>query len=138
MTLEHIHLAGNKTPKIVAKVLQGGGKMLLEKQKRILQSTYVRQSGVLESFLDPSSLTIQEDSENASMTITYPMYMRYLDLKRTKHGKKKKRYQPIYNKYVWGFLMGYTYNNIRVEMANSIETSIDSIHASINIIGITK
>lgn len=43
-------------------------------------------------------------ASGTKIEITYPLHIRFLDMKKGRKGKKKKRYAPIYNKYVYGYL----------------------------------
>ena len=38
------------------------------------------------------------------VSVPYPKHTRFLDMKKTRTGKKKRRYEPIYNNYVYGYI----------------------------------
>lgn len=44
-------------------------------------------------------------AQGTKITIEYPLHIRFLDMKKGRKGKRKKRYAPIYNKYVYGYLV---------------------------------
>lgn len=41
--------------------------------------------------------------DEVSIFVNYPATIRFLDLKKTKYGKKKRYYTPIYNRPLFGF-----------------------------------
>ena len=47
-------------------------------------------------------LSLQPNCTRIEMS--YPIHIRFLDMKKGRNGKGKKRYAPIYNKYVYGYL----------------------------------
>ena len=73
---------------------------LLAKQNAIAASSLRRRSGRLASSLQGS--TALGDS---NVTVTYPKYIRFIDMKLGKGGRRKKKV-PIYNRQVYGYLVG--------------------------------
>ena len=61
--------------------------------------------------------------------------IRFMDLKKTAFGKRKKIYHPIYNKPVYGYLFGYAYDRMRFGLTNYLrqETTakVDAIQIEI-------
>lgn len=95
------------------------GKELSGIQSTIAGRDTVRRTGALSAHMKSNPYSVTSGSEGTTLTITYPLYMRFLDL-RLRGDKPKKRYTPIYNKYVWGFLMGYIYSRTRGGLARFI------------------
>ena len=58
------------------------------------------------------------------MTIRYPLYIRFLDMKKGTGGKKKKNYEPIYNKYVYGYLYGGIYRRLKAALGGYVRRVI--------------
>lgn len=105
---------------------------LLHKQLSISQAVLQERTGRLNQFL---SGTARVNESDMSVTIPYPLYIRFLDmrraaiktetvdktvirgsrkvLKKARQGKKKQNYTPIYNKYVYGYLKSATYRRLR-------------------------
>lgn len=48
--------------------------------------------------------------DEVSIFVNYPATIRFLDLKKTKYGKKKRYYTPIYNRPLFGHLYGRGYS----------------------------
>lgn len=88
-------------------------------QSTIAGRDTVRRTGALSSYMKSNPYAVTSGSDGATLTITYPLYMRFLDL-RLRGDKPKKKHTPIYNKYVWGFLMGYIYSRTRGGLARFI------------------
>lgn len=118
---------------MIAGVFREGGKELTEIQDRILNRVYVRHTGELSALLASNPTNVQNTADSATMRIRYMAQIRFLDLKRTATGKRKKRYRPIYNKYVFGFLMGYTYNHLREGLTRVANQSLPSVYINVNI-----
>lgn len=120
-------------PQMTADVLRKGGERLTQIQLRILNSTYVRHTGDLEGNLASKPVSISTANDSVSLEIRYMFYLRLLDLKYSSKRKKKKRYAPIYNKYVYGFLMGYIYNNLRQGLSAVVVNEMPSTVINVNI-----
>lgn len=73
---------------------------LLAKQYAIAASSLRRRSGRL-----ASSLQGRATIGDGSVTVTYPKYIRFIDMKLGKGGRRKKKV-PIYNCQVYGYLVG--------------------------------
>lgn len=102
----------------VGSLLQRQGDRLLNRQKTIATVYYSEKSGKLRS-----SLSERTTPSGLSVEITYPLHIRFLDLKKGKGGKKKKGYEPIYNKYVYGYL----YSGIYKALVNGLSGKITAI-----------
>lgn len=73
---------------------------LLAKQSAIAADSFARRSGRLQdSFSSASSVS------GPMAQLSYPKYIRFLDMKRGRGGIKK-RHAPIYSRPVWGYLVG--------------------------------
>lgn len=87
--------------------MKSQGERLLATQRTIASTAFNVKSGALMRALS-SHPTIENVASGVGVDISYPKYIRLLDLKKVKlkNGKyrKKKRYEPIYNKYVHGYL----------------------------------
>lgn len=105
---------------------------LLHKQLSISQAVLQERTGRLNQFLAGPARVNEGD---LSVTIPYPLYIRFLDMKhsanktqtvnktvirngrkvlqKARQGKKKQNYVPIYNKYVYGYLKSATYKRLR-------------------------
>ncbi len=52
------------------------------------------------------------------LSIRYPLHLHFPDLRRSHGGRRKKYYEPIYNKYVAGYLYGGVYRRLRLLSAD--------------------
>lgn len=84
------------------------GERLLERQKSSFGETYESRSGSLARALSARPV-IKTSGNSVSVEVSYPIHIRFLDMKKrwSKKNQKmvrKKKYAPIYNKYVYGYL----------------------------------
>lgn len=100
-------------------LLQEQGEKLLATQKMIATVYYVNRTGEL-----VSSLGQKPTVNNLKLTIQYPLHIRFLDLKKGRGGKKKKNYEPIYNKYVYGYLYGGIYYRLKAVLGDHVRRVI--------------
>lgn len=88
---------------------------LLKRQATIAMCDYnQRSSPTLGDRLNSLPFTIDSSDDGVVSQINYPSTIRFLDLKKTITGKKKKYYTPIYNKPLWGHIYGQGYSLSRV------------------------
>lgn len=114
--------------------MKGQGERLLSTQRAVASAAFNVKSGALMRALS-SHPTMENVASGVGVDISYPMYIRMLDLKKVKlkNGKyrKRKRYEPIYNKYVHGYLVSdirKTFNRlIPAQMIRTIEGIIKDI-----------
>ena len=83
--------------------INGPTDTLLKTQASEFSSTCNERTGRLSRALNDSS-TASVGGDGVSVELRYPIHIRFLDLKRGADGRKKKRYAPIYNKYVYGYI----------------------------------
>lgn len=105
-------------------LLMEQGEQLLAAQKMVASVYYLKRTGDL-----LSSLNQKPSVNNLTLTIRYPLYIRFLDLrkgKRTKKGQQRKKsyYEPIYNKYVSGYMYGALYNRLRYALSGQVSRYI--------------
>lgn len=73
---------------------------LLAKQNAIAATSLKRRSGRLLSSLQESP-----DIADGGVTMSYPKYIRFIDMKYGAGGRRRKKV-PIYNRQVYGYLVG--------------------------------
>ena len=88
---------------------------LLAHQKAIAESFYSRRSGSLAQALG-SEPTVTD----MKVSIPYPKHIRFLDMKKTRLGKRKKKYAAIYNRYVYGYLKSPIYRVLMASLPKQI------------------
>ena len=102
-------------------LLMEQGEQLLATQKMIGSVYYVNRTGRL---LD--ALGQKPTVTNLKMTIRYPLHIRFLDMKKGRGGKKKKYHEPIYNKYVYGYLYGGIYRRLKAALGGEVRRYVVS------------
>lgn len=116
--------------------LKRQGDSLLEKQKSVFEATYTSRSGSLARALASKSTATGNLFGGASVEVAYPIHIRFLDMKKRWSKKnermvRKKKYAPIYNKYVYGYLKSAVWKKLNEliprMMIRTIEENIKSV-----------
>lgn len=111
---------------------------LLSSQAQILRIDYNERTGNIMSALQSIPFDIYQNGGNPSLTIDYPTTLRFLDLKKTATGKRKKLYSAIYNRPLFGHIYGHGYSlsnllsvmvqdNIRQNISGKLQIAIKEI-----------
>ncbi len=110
------------TKKYIKAVVEGKAKDLLEQQTLVFEQVYNNRSGQLKSALSQTP-----KMQGKRLTIKYPLHIRFLDLSKTRYGKRKKHYAPIYNKYTHGYLFTGIYARLRQKISASVKQVVTQI-----------
>ena len=85
----------------VGRYLESQTEMLFVRQREAAAAApYYKRTGRLRD-----ALWNTPAASGTKIEIEYPIHIRFLDMKKGRKGKKKRRYAPIYNKYVCGYLV---------------------------------
>lgn len=116
--------------------LKSQGDRLLKHQTIIARTAYNTKTGTLSRFLSGSSTVQGELFGGTGVEVAYPKYIRFLDMKKSyakKKGRyvKKRKYVPIYNKYVYGYLKSDIWKKLMEvvpkHMIQTIESNITDV-----------
>lgn len=117
----------------LVEILYGSGRDILQKQNYLARNFLVRRTGALLSNVGGDNFNVQASSQRANLIIDYISTIRFLDLKKTASGKKKRNYVQIYNKVLYGFLYGKTFPALRFRMSENIrENFAGTLRAGLN------
>lgn len=85
---------------------------LLRRQAAIADRYYLRRNAphLADVLLSSDLYEIKSDADSVRLEIDYPNTIRFLDLKKTRKGKKKRYYTPIYNRPLFGHVYGRGYS----------------------------
>ena len=95
---------------------------LLNVQHSIATAYYGQRTGQLASALSKPAVV-----NSRQIHIQYPLHIRFLDLKRTPGGRRKKVYEPIYNKYVYGYIYIGVYRALMAGITGEIRRQITQV-----------
>lgn len=109
--------------------INGQTDALLKKQASVLSSTYNERTGRLSRALNDSA-TATVGGDGLSVELSYPIHIRFLDLKKGASGKRKKRYAPIYNKYVYGYIKSGVWRWLNAHLPGVIARTIEETFTS--------
>jgi hypothetical protein len=93
---------------------------ITKEQAGIAKTYYNKRSGDLISNLTGRNFDVMTFSSGVKLIIDYVKYIRFLDLKKTGRGYKKKNYHPIYNKPLYGYIYNFTYPKLRYGLAQTL------------------
>lgn len=111
-----------------------GAKALFMEQLEVSHYYLNRRSGGLETHLASFPYSISMSSGNLLLELNYQLKVRFLDLKKTRRGKPKRYYEPIYNRLVWGFVFGRIYKALRFGFTEAVRQKYtDKLRESYNI-----
>ena len=95
-------------------------KLFVCQREAAAEAPYYKRTGRLKD-----ALWNLPSASGTKIEITYPLHIRFLDKKKNRKGKKKKRYAPIYNKLVYGHLV----TDVRRKLNRLIpDIMIDTFH----------
>lgn len=101
-------------------------KELTDRQRRVANQPGVKKTGYLADHIG-GNYFVDSQKNSTTLTITYPLYTRYLDMQyRTRPKRKQKKKAPIYNKLVYGFMKGYIYSRLRGGLARHLVERIQN------------
>lgn len=89
--------------------LEAQTKDMLSAQLGISRSVYSERTGTLNRALSSKDYTVS----GMTVDIRYPKHIRFLDMKKSASGRKKLRYSPIYNRYVYGYLKSAIWKKLK-------------------------
>ena len=105
----------------IADIFSTAGSGILENQRYLERTFLHRRSGALASMLGGNNFNVMASSARVQLIINYISTIRFLDLKKTASGGKKRNYVAIYNKVLFGFLYGRTYPALRYGLVENIK-----------------
>lgn len=73
---------------------------MLSKQLAVAEAVYTPRTGTLNKALASKPYKVS----GTTVTVRYPLHVRFLDMKKGSTGRKKQKYAPIYNRNVYGYL----------------------------------
>ncbi len=112
--------------KFTANVLAESAESILKEQTATAKTYIPRRSGDLLVKLQSRPFTVVPSGSGAVLTLEYLKYTRFLDMKKTPKGRKKKNYHALYNKIFYGTIYGYTYNALRYGLTGAVREEIFS------------
>ncbi len=110
--------------KFTANVLTESAESIYKEQAAVAKTYIHRKSGDLVARLQARPFTVVPSGSGAILTLEYLKYTRFLDIKKTPSGRKKKNYHALYNKIFYGTIYGYTYNALRYGLTGAVKENI--------------
>jgi len=118
-----------------ARTMTTAAQKILVAQRRNLLYFYNEQTGHIRESLTDQVYKVQKSASGVQLLGSYLVDLRFLDLKTTAMGKKKKLYGPVYNRPLWGVVYGYLLGTLQYGLTEQVRTEIfEEIKESINIL----
>lgn len=125
------YIKGMLYQEFAARVLQNTAPEILEEQHQRVYQYYNFRTGSIGARLSTQAAKVRKMAGGAVLEFDYAIDLRFLDIKKTKHGKKKV-YGPVYNRPLWGYVYGYIFNTLRYGLSAKVQQEIfDEIRASV-------
>jgi hypothetical protein len=106
-----------------AEVFNESAALMLQEQYKEADGFFQTRSGRLLQNLGGKPWQVTA-GDNPSMTVSFVKHIRFLDLKKTGKGKKKKVYRRIYNRFFHGYIYGYAYKRLRYGFTQGVRAEI--------------
>jgi hypothetical protein len=106
-----------------AEVFNESAALMLQEQYKEAAGFFQTRSGRLLENLGSKPWQVTA-GDKPSLTIDFVKHIRFLDLKKTAKGKKKKVYRRIYNRFFYGYIYGYAYKRLRYGLTQGVRTEI--------------
>ena len=109
-----------------ARTLRTAAGMILREQAKTIAAYLNFRTGHISNSLYEAFLVTKSGS-GANLHFNYLIDLRFLDIKKTASGRKKKVYAAVYNRPLWGYVYGYTFGTLRYGLTQSVESEIIDI-----------
>jgi len=115
-----------------AQTAQTAAVKILKAQALNVGYYYNERTGHIRESLNAGIASIQKSGSGVNLSFDYLIDLRFLDIKTTALGKKKKLYGPVYNRPLWGIVYGYLFGSLRYGLTEQVQAQIlDEIRKSI-------
>ena len=109
-----------------ARTLRTAASMILREQAKTIAAYLNYRTGHISNSLYDAFL-VTKSAYGANLHFNYLIDLRFLDIKTTAAGRKKKVYAAVYNRPLWGYVYGYTFGTLRYGLTQSVEAEIVDI-----------
>lgn len=118
------YIRGQLYSQFTAQVLQNAAPNILREQADRVETYYNKRTGQIASQLRNQAFRVQTSGNGAILDLNYLIDLRFLDIKLSRLGKKKKVYGPVYNRPLWGYVYGYIFGTLRYGLTQSVQAEI--------------
>jgi hypothetical protein len=108
----------------IAQVLQYAAPRILSEQAARVETYYNERTGHIVDSLMNQAFRVQNHRGGATLNFDYLIDLRFLDMKYTASGRRKKLYGPVYNKPLWGYVYGYVFGTLKYGLSEAVQKEI--------------
>ena len=117
-------IRGQLYSEFTAQVLSNAAPKIMSEQADRVDAFYNYRTGHIVDSLMNQSFRVMNMGDGAVLQLDYLLDLRFLDIKITALGKKKRVYGPVYNKPLWGYVYGYIFGTLRYGLTQKVQTEI--------------
>lgn len=118
------YIRGQLYSEFTAQVLRNAAPKILSEQADRVYSSYNERTGHIGESLQNQAFRVIKMGDGAVLQFDYLIDLRFLDMKTTATGKKKKVYGPVYNRPLWGYVYGYIFGTLRYGLTGKVQQEI--------------
>ena len=118
------YIQGQLYSEFTAQVLRTAAPKIMSEQADRVYAYYNERTGHIYDSLQNQAFRVIKMGDGAILQFDYLMDLRFLDMKTTATGKKKKVYGPVYNKPLWGYVYGYIFGTLRYGLTGKVRSEI--------------
>ena len=117
------------------RVLRENAPDIIEEQRQRVLQYYNQRTGRIDNALDMRKYRVDRLAGGAILTFDYMIDLRFLDIKFTATGRKKRIYGPVYNKPLWGYVYNYIFATLRYGLNEKVRNEIfDDLRLSVELL----
>lgn len=110
--------------RFTAKVLTESAESIYKEQAATAKTYIHPRTYALQQKLQAAPFSVRHSGSGAILTLEYLKYTRFLDMKKSPKGRKKRNYHALYNKIFYGTIYGYTYNALRYGLTGAVKQQL--------------
>ena len=111
----------------VAQTLQHAAPMIMSEQAARVSVYFNERTGHIYESLESHTFKVLRMGSGATLSLGFLLDLRFLDMKTTAAGRKKKVYGPVYNKPLWGYVYGYIFGTLKWGLTSKVQSEIFDI-----------
>ncbi len=104
----------------ISETLSHSGSDIFKRNAEIANSFLNKRTGNLQSHLNKAPFSVSKVGAGAVLSLEYLKYTRFVEMKKTATGKRKRNFVALYSKVFYGYIYGWTYNELRYGLTGAV------------------
>lgn len=118
------YIRGQLYSEFTAQVLRNAAPKIMSEQADRVETYFNERTGHIVDSLMNQAFRVQRMGDGAILQLDYLIDLRFLDIKTTASGKKKRLYGPVYNRPLWGYVYGYIFGTLKYGLTQKVQAEI--------------